>query len=92
MHRSNFGALTPRNAKRGTFTSARVEATSGSLDLGSSSAYERASFLGTPRISNLWTLCRIGCPYQRRMAMPQFVIEREMPGAGKLNKDDLKGA
>ena len=24
--------------------------------------------------------------------MPQFVIEREMPGAGKLSKDDLKGA
>lgn len=24
--------------------------------------------------------------------MPQFVIEREMPGAGQLSKDDLKGA
>jgi len=52
MHRSNFEALTPRSrltAKRGTFTSARVEATSASLDLGSSSAYERASFFfGAP--------------------------------------------
>ena len=24
--------------------------------------------------------------------MPQFVIEREMPGAGKLSEGDLKGA
>ncbi len=24
--------------------------------------------------------------------MPQFVIEREMPGAGNLSEDDLKGA
>lgn len=24
--------------------------------------------------------------------MPQFVIEREMPGAGQLGPDDLKGA
>ena len=24
--------------------------------------------------------------------MPQFVIEREMPGAGQLGADDLKGA
>jgi len=24
--------------------------------------------------------------------MPQFVIEREMPGAGKLSQSDLKGA
>lgn len=24
--------------------------------------------------------------------MPQFVIERDMPGAGRLTKDDLKGA
>jgi hypothetical protein len=24
--------------------------------------------------------------------MPQFVIEREMPGAGKLTADELKGA
>ncbi|MFC4295088.1 DUF4242 domain-containing protein [Novosphingobium tardum] len=24
--------------------------------------------------------------------MPQFVIEREMPGAGSLGKDELKGA
>lgn len=24
--------------------------------------------------------------------MPQFVIEREMPGAGKLSKEELKGA
>jgi hypothetical protein len=24
--------------------------------------------------------------------MPQFVIEREMPGAGSLSADDLKGA
>ncbi len=24
--------------------------------------------------------------------MPQFVIEREMPGAGALSSDDLKGA
>ena len=24
--------------------------------------------------------------------MPQFVIEREMPGVGKLGTDDLKGA
>lgn len=24
--------------------------------------------------------------------MPQFVIEREMPGVGKLTRDDLKGA
>ena len=24
--------------------------------------------------------------------MPQFVIEREMPGVGSLGKDDLKGA
>jgi len=24
--------------------------------------------------------------------MPQFVIEREMPGAGRLSADDLKGA
>lgn len=24
--------------------------------------------------------------------MPQFVIEREMPGVGKLGADDLKGA
>lgn len=24
--------------------------------------------------------------------MPQFVIEREMPGAGKLSRDELKGA
>jgi hypothetical protein len=24
--------------------------------------------------------------------MPQFVIERDMPGAGQLGPDDLKGA
>lgn len=24
--------------------------------------------------------------------MPQFVIEREMPGAGRLSQDELKGA
>jgi hypothetical protein len=28
----------------------------------------------------------------RRMAMPQFVIEREMPGVGKLGQNDLKAA
>jgi uncharacterized protein DUF4242 len=27
-----------------------------------------------------------------RTAMPQFVIEREMPGVGKLSQSDLKGA
>jgi hypothetical protein len=26
------------------------------------------------------------------MAMPQFVIEREMPGVGKLGQNDLKAA
>jgi hypothetical protein len=29
---------------------------------------------------------------QGRMAMPQFVIEREMPGVGKLGQNDLKAA
>ena len=24
--------------------------------------------------------------------MPQFIIERDMPGAGRLSQDDLKGA
>jgi hypothetical protein len=30
--------------------------------------------------------------FQGRTAMPQFVIEREMPGVGKLSSSDLKGA
>jgi hypothetical protein len=29
---------------------------------------------------------------EENVVMPQFVIEREMPGAGKLSKDDLKSA
>src|SRR3546814_3258145 len=29
---------------------------------------------------------------QGAKTMPQFVIEREMPGAGKLRQDDFKGA
>jgi Nickel responsive protein SCO4226-like len=28
---------------------------------------------------------------QRRSTMPKFVIEREIPGAGKLSPQDLKG-
>jgi hypothetical protein len=29
---------------------------------------------------------------KRRMMMPKFVIEREMPGAGGLSRDELQGA
>jgi hypothetical protein len=32
------------------------------------------------------------CLFLGRMAMPQFVIEREMPGVGKLGQGDLKAA
>jgi hypothetical protein len=33
-----------------------------------------------------------GCQYRGRKLMPQFVIEREMPGAGALSSMELKGA
>jgi hypothetical protein len=45
-----------------------------------------AGRLSAPESLSRWILIL------RRMAMPQFVIEREMPGVGKLSQNDLKAA
>jgi hypothetical protein len=36
--------------------------------------------------------CYARAAVRRRQAMPEFVIEREMPGVGNLGPADLKGA
>ena len=43
----------------------------------------------TPRAS--WRLIEIVCASVRSRKMPKYVIEREIPGAGNLQPQDLQG-